>query len=175
MNAKQSNNIKHYNSEEEEINMSPKLTVVRGISGSGKTTLAKEIQKSDLTGRTIHIETDMFHYEDGKYKFDGAKLGIYHKCTQIMVENLLKQGFNVIVSNTSITKEAVKQYTDIADKLDCSYEIICCLNTYENVHNVPNKSVERMQMNFEYLYNEEFYYHNGTIYDNASLNVIRGY
>ena len=75
------------------------LYIVRGVPGSGKSTFAKSIGG-------IHIETDQFFMENGKYNFDITKIKLAHKYCQNQTEPYFKlaekygyRTFSLIVEN----------------------------------------------------------------------------
>ena len=72
-----------------------KLIIMRGIPGSGKTTLARKIE--DLAMRSGYKITgicsaDDYFVKNGKYVFDGKKLGEAHKFCQSKAIQLLAAG-----------------------------------------------------------------------------------
>ena len=81
-----------------------KLLLIIGIPGTGKSTLANKFKSEDPEFANANIwEADMFFMKDGKYKFNHSILGAAHFWCQKSVENDMRVGKNVIVSNTSLT------------------------------------------------------------------------
>ena len=124
-----------------------KLTLVRGFPGSGKSTIAKSL---DIQLTSQHIETDMYWERWGGYHFDTTKLKQAHEWCQENTEILLRNGYDVIVSNTFTTKKELRPYFEISKKFDIVPQVILCQGQYGNVHNVPKEVLQRMKARFEY-------------------------
>ena len=121
------------------------LVLVRGASGSGKSTfVGKEYPNH------VHLETDMYWYDDkGDYNFDPTKLKTAHEWCQRETLNALKDGKNVVVSNTFIKKWEIEPYINMAKELGIPYKIYRMTAQYDNVHGVPLKVVKRMRDTIE--------------------------
>lgn len=128
-----------------------KLILVRGLPGSGKSTLAKELS---YHYGTKHLETDMFWGED--YKFDIARIKEAHEWCQQMTRESIPLYDTVVVSNTFTTKKELAPYFDIAKEFGIVPQVVLCQNTFGNVHNVPQDTLERMSARFEYDISELF-------------------
>ena len=127
----------------------PKLHILRGTPGSGKTTTAKAMIAD--TPNWLHYEADQYHTDkDGNYNWKPENVRVAHQWCQSQVEQSLKNGFDVIVSNTFTTKKEIQPYIDICNRLNCEYEIILCTGEYQNVHNVPEETLRKMKERFEY-------------------------
>ena len=118
------------------------LIILRAPSGFGKSTYAI---KHYVSKGYIHCEADNHFLVEGEYKFDRSQLHNAHKSCQEKVENALKQGKNVIVSNTSTTRKEVQMYVDIAKRCDASYTVIRLTKQFQNTHGVPVEIVESMK------------------------------
>ena len=128
------------------------MILICGAPGSGKTTLAKSLINSGLADE--HFEADMFMMENGKYKFDPKKLGYVHKECQKAVENALKQGKNVIVSNTNIKPFERNIYINMANQYNYKVQLIRLSGNFGNVHGVPEEKVKEMAENLEKYWNQ---------------------
>lgn len=124
-----------------------KLYIIRGLPGSGKSTLAKKMVASGMAD--VHFETDMFFEQDGVYKFDGRRLKEAHKWCQDKVEQAIKEGKNVVVSNTFTQKWEMSKYFDIAKFYGAKPDVIVARGEYQNVHNVPETALRIMKERWE--------------------------
>lgn len=128
------------------------LYIIRGVSGSGKTTLA---QKMAAEKNCRHLEADMWFIrcDDGEYIFDFRELDRAHNwCfNEACVE--LKEGRDVIVSNTFTRLWEMRNYIDFAIEVGAKIRIITCRGRYQNVHGLSegmvNKQVARFQSNLD--------------------------
>ena len=77
-----------------------KLVIMRGVPGSGKSYKAKNLAQD---GNGVVYSTDDFFEVNGKYVFDGSKIGEYHKQNQLRTAQAMKQDLPlIIVDNTNI-------------------------------------------------------------------------
>ncbi len=129
------------------------LILIRGLPGSGKSTLASNNFDEDSFYK---IETDDFFFCCGVYKFNPHKLYEAHKWCQARTDELLRNGSNVIVSNTFTTKKEFRPYFTIAKKYGIIPTVILCQNNFGSVHNVPEETMEKMRKRFEYDISELF-------------------
>ena len=125
----------------------PKLIMIIGIPGSGKTTLAKKYQAAWPTPIPIY-EADMFFERGGEYKWDPKLLKQAHKWCFDNVEDSLKKGESVIVSNTFLTPWERKPYLELAKKYNADVMVFTCSGEYQNVHGVPQETIERMKQKY---------------------------
>jgi NEDD4-binding protein 2 len=89
---------------ENEIIIQKTLYILRGISGSGKSYLSKQIIK-EHDGKGEIFSTDDYFMKDGKYVFDGKKLGIAHDWNQKRSFEAMKKGITpIIIDNTNTCK-----------------------------------------------------------------------
>jgi predicted kinase len=121
----------------------PDLIILRGLPGSGKSTLAKT-----MTDR-VHIETDQFFELGGDYKFDGSKIKQAHEWCQAQVRAALEAGKKVVVSNTFTQQWEFKAYIDMCLEMGKTYKVMEATGNYQNVHGVPDASVEKMKARWE--------------------------
>lgn len=123
-----------------------KLILIRGLPGSGKTTLAKQLNPD------AHFEADMYFYSPaGVYHFDSTKLSEAHSwCfTSTMVALCNPANQTVIVSNTFVQRWEMQRYIDLAKKCQVKVEILVCNGNYQNIHGVPQETIERMRSRWE--------------------------
>jgi predicted kinase len=135
-----------------------KLILVRGMPGSGKSTLASSIAE-DSTANGINIiwlETDMYWYEDGEYKFDIAHIKTAHEWCQNETKRTLSQGISVIVSNTFTQRWELQPYFNMAKEFGITPTVILAQNQFQNIHGVPDEVLTKMQARFEYDISELF-------------------
>lgn len=145
-------------------NFAPILHIIRGVSGSGKTTLAKKL--SAAIGAN-YFEADMYFIRDnGKYMFDPKQLPEAHDWCLREVCREIKEGHNVIVSNTFTTEWEMQEYIRCALLYDFRVHIITCVGRYQNVHGLTEKAVARQIARFES--NEEIKANNSR-YDNPNI------
>lgn len=116
------------------------LIIIRGLPGSGKSTLARKFHGY------LHAESDMWMCDnDGKYRFDPKRLKDCHEKCQKTVRHWLDNGNDVVVSNTFSRIWEMQPY------LDMPYEktVIECQGRFENVHGVPDHTIETMRNRWE--------------------------
>ena len=96
------------------------LVLIRGLSGSGKSTLAREIINymavGGYYGNVAHMEADKYFETAFGYEWDRRYIGDAHNYCRTTTDLLIRQGYNVIVSNTFITKKEIQPYFDLAAK-----------------------------------------------------------
>ena len=119
------------------------LYIIRGVPGSGKSTLAHK-----LTDNVV--EADQFMYEDGEYRWHPSKLHMAHQKCKETVEKYMQEGRPTIaVANTFIKVKDYQPYVDLAKEYNYKVEIKVCEGNYQNVHNVPKETVEKMRQKFQ--------------------------
>ena len=119
------------------------LYIIRGVPGSGKSTLAKTLTKNV-------VEADQFMYEDGEYKWKPEKLHMAHQKCQETVEQYMQEGRDKIaVANTFIKLKDIKPYIDLAKQYDYKIVVKECDGGFQNVHNVPDETVNKMKSKFQ--------------------------
>ena len=130
-----------------------KLLLVRGLPGSGKSTIAK-----NLIGWYWHIETDQFWLDKatGEYKFDIARLAEAHQWCLDHTRKTMEMGQSPVVSNTFTTCKEMKPYFDLAKEFGIVPTVMVCQNSFGNIHNVPQETLDRMAARFEYNISELF-------------------
>lgn len=126
------------------------LYLLRGLPGAGKSTLAKV-----LGG--IHIEADQYFMEDGKYKYDHAKIKLAHNYCQTQTAAWMNTDGTqvpvdkIIVSNTFTQEWEMKPYYEMAEKYGYRVYSLVVENRHGcgNKHNVPDEVLEKMENRFE--------------------------
>ncbi len=120
------------------------LILLRGLPGSGKSTLAKRICNQ-------HVEADMFFLLDGEYKFNPSKLKEAHEWCREKTESWMKDGYNVVVSNTFTQEWEMESYFDMAKRYNYRVHTVIVENRHggENVHGVPEDKLQQMKDRFQ--------------------------
>jgi len=119
------------------------LTLVRGLPGSGKSTLARKLD-------AIHLEADQFFIQkNGVYLFKPKKLKAAHKWCQNQCEYHLKQGNNVVVSNTFVKRWELEPYLKLAKQYNANLIIKTCTEKYASIHDVSEKTIQKMSESWE--------------------------
>jgi predicted kinase len=119
-----------------------KLTLIRGLPGSGKSTYAKTHHPD-----AAHYEADMFFLNDcGVYTYDRNLIGEAHEWCYSNTVMVLKNGFDVVVSNTFCAEWEMEKYLALPSLLhDVDVEIIEMRTQYGSIHDVPQEAVDRMK------------------------------
>ena len=123
------------------------LILIRGVSGSGKTTYARKLlQQHD---NLVHLEADMYFYNDNQYIFNSSKLKQAHSWCLSNTTQCLKDGKSVVVSNTFTQKWEIQPYLDVAKLYNVDINIMKAIGCYNNVHGVCPETVRRMQVRWQ--------------------------
>lgn len=126
------------------------LILIRGLPGSGKSTLAGKIQRG-YGAAALSFEADQFFAQNGKYEFNGFRIGDAHKWCQKQAQTGLLDGFDVIVANTFTTEKELRPYFEMAHEImGQDPVVILCSNDYGTVHNVPAQVMENMRKRFQF-------------------------
>ncbi len=115
----------------------PRLVLIRGLPGTGKSTRAMGYVNDGYR----HFEADQFFVEDGKYRFDAAKLADAHEWCIRQTREALAAGEFVCVANVFATLEDIKPYT----QLSVDYQIIEADYPGKSVHRVPAEKLNAMK------------------------------
>jgi len=120
------------------------LILLRGLPGSGKSTLANLICNQ-------HVEADMFFMKEGEYKFEASKLKQAHEWCQDKTEAWMRNGYNVVVSNTFTQEWEMDAYYKLAEKYGYRVHSLIVENRHDglNEHGVPADKLEQMKNRFE--------------------------
>lgn len=136
------------------------LYIITGHSGAGKTTRAKDIiaWKTFVEKKVIHhYEADMYMIDDvGNYCFDPKRLHFCHKKCYENVKNAMMNGYDVVQSNTNLTKKEVRSYIELAKKLNYNVRIEHMDGEFKNEHNVPDWKISQMKSKREFFTLEDF-------------------
>lgn len=135
----------------------PQMTIIRGLPGSGKTYLALQIAEEVYKngGRIGHYEADMFHmkWDDNlrkaTYQYNPDMKTVAHRWCQGMVEDVMEDGIDVIVSNTFSQYWEMIPYFILARDFGYSVKVITCKGQYPNIHGVPNDVIQKMRDRWE--------------------------
>lgn len=127
----------------------PTLTIIRGLPGSGKSTLAKKI--SELTdARWFEADKFFTNKSTGEYNFDPELLGDAHSWCYLNTLKSLRDGHDVVVSNTFTRAWEYAKYVSMRDKItDLEVKVIEVLTQYESIHSVPAETLKKMQQRWE--------------------------
>lgn len=121
-----------------------KLTLIRGLPGSGKSTYAQKML-------VPHYEADQFFLmADGKYVFDAKLLKVAHEWCFASAVRALRQGHDVVVSNTFTQLWELNKYLELRQVIpDLDIEIIEMKTQYGNIHDVPEDKLKQMADRWE--------------------------
>ena len=121
-----------------------RLILVRGVPGSGKSTFATKVFPG-----AFHVENDMFHVKDGEYRFDFNKQKDAVSWCMDMCDTALRNGMDVVVSNTFTKRKYVMAYVKLAAERGADVSVYRMTGSFKNSHSVPAAVFENMKKNFE--------------------------
>ncbi len=130
-----------YITNENQNKSTKKLVLVRGLPGSGKSTLGKILEHEGF----VHLEADMYFEVDGEYKYDASKVGEAHRWCQNLTLASLKQGRDVVVTNTFTQLRELTPYLNMSS----SVELIEAKGSWKNTHDVPDSKLIDMAKRWE--------------------------
>lgn len=122
----------------------PKLTIIRGLPGAGKSTYAKE----NFSG-SILLETDQYFYaKTGEYKYDYEKLqSAQHWCITT-TRVLLRNGHDVVVSNSFTSYKNIRAYAKLAKSVGAELSVYTLETNYGSIHDLSSERYETMKTCF---------------------------
>jgi len=139
------------------------LILVRGLPGAGKTTVSKLLTPESLYYDKTFSADHYFYDDKGNYNFNSNKLTSAHYfCQDKLIKSIeehldfikafgnLFNDVSFIVDNTFTTEKEIKIYEKIAVKYNLRFISLIVENRHGNksVHNVPEKTVEKMRNRF---------------------------
>lgn len=126
----------------------PTLYLIRGVPGAGKSTFANRLLINNVVD--FVFEADDYFVERDTYKFKAENLGRAHEVCQFHTKIDLVRGYNVAVSNTSVSEWEVAIYEKIANECNANFVSIILENRHGNssIHDVPSEKVEQMKKKF---------------------------
>lgn len=120
------------------------ITIVRGLPGSGKSTYAASLGVK-------HLEADMFHMENGVYRFVLENVGLAHSWCMDETRMALIDRLPVVVSNTFTRIYEMIPYFTMAAEFKVPVTIVEMRGSYGNVHNVPEQVLASMRQRWEWF------------------------
>lgn len=128
------------------------LVILRGAPGSGKSTFAEWI--ASLSYDAVVCSADDFFYKGSEYKFDASKLKQAHMyCKQKCIDAMEEDCEHIFIANTNTTQREIQPYFDLAEKY--GYRVFSIIvesrHNGENVHGVPEETIEKMKNRFEVM------------------------
>ena len=121
-----------------------RLLIVRSAPGGGKTVFVNK-----MFPNILHLENDMFHYHSGEYEYSQYRMKEAIKWCVRTCEDALKNGMDVVVSNTFVRKAFVDSYKKLAEKYGADFTVYRMMGNFNNIHNVPQNVLDNMKNNFE--------------------------
>lgn len=164
--------VQYYLSKKNNINESVEekiLYIIRGVPGSGKSTLAHK-----LTDNVV--EADQYFYDDkGNYNWSADKLNQAHNWCFYTVKKYMEEGRDKIaVANTFVKNKDYKRYVELAKEFGYKVDIRTCTGNYQNIHNVPDETVEKMRSKFqETPLNEELIHMEKSNYEDYYAVILK--
>lgn len=133
------------------------LYIVRGLSGSGKSSIAKELvsniwdSESKSFIKDFYSADDYFTDKKGNYNFSPEFLADAHAECFSNVEKAMQKELvrKIAVANTFSQAWEAEPYFKLAEKYNYSPFVIECQNTFQNVHDVPQESINAMAERWE--------------------------
>lgn len=142
------------------------LILLRGLPGAGKSTVANLLSES---GKYPVLSADMyFEDSEGNYNWDSSKIKDAHQWCRIEVEKIMSGsdmyfrpgyplkiyvecGDKIFVANTFTQEWEMRPYYELAEKYGYMVVSLICENRHkgQNVHDVPEETIEKMQQRFE--------------------------
>ena len=129
------------------------LYIIRGLPGSGKSTMAAALQEhcNIVSQSCSWVEADdYFVGHDGKYTYDGSKIGEAHDWCQQEAAKAMQHDYEVvIVSNTSTRLWEMQPYLDMAKAYNYHVQVLHCEGQFGCTHDVPAATLSKMAARWE--------------------------
>lgn len=122
------------------------LVIIRGLPGSGKSTLARMFQRDGY----VHIENDQFRARSGEYVYDPEEATLVKQWCHRTVRAALRQGRNVVVSNTFCELACVQQYILLALRYGHEYTVIEAKGSFGSVMGCDDAGMEMRRAKWEH-------------------------
>ena len=122
--------------------MKKSLFIFRGLPGAGKSALAEVLEI-----KAVCCADDYFT-RDGKYLWNGAKIGVAHEWCQRKCRRFMKkQVEKIVVNNTFTSERELQPYLDLARQFGYKVFSVVVENRHggTNTHNVPEATLEKMR------------------------------
>lgn len=120
------------------------LYLFRGLPGSGKSTEAKKLG-------CLVVEADQFFISNGVYVFNPQLLRSAHDWCFATAVMAMERRVDVAVANTFSRYWEMKNYIEFARKNNITVRVKTCTGQFQNIHNVPNETIEAMRARWEEL------------------------
>jgi ATP phosphoribosyltransferase len=126
----------------------------REYIGTRKTKFQQDMQTNILNKVVKDYVNNRLSYYDydrasKRYEKIGELIPNAHQwCYQQTIWHLDKL-YSVIVSNTFTRKWEYQEYIDYCKEHNIPYEVITCTGNYQNVHGVPQETIEKMRQRWE--------------------------
>lgn len=106
----------------------PTMTLFSGLPGSGKSSLARKVAMGNA-GKSVIVERDMVRYDimklsQGEYDFNHTTENKVTVKQEDMVRTYLKNGLDVIISDTNLKEKYLKNFMRVAEELDAEVQFI---------------------------------------------------
>jgi predicted kinase len=122
------------------------LVIIRGLPGGGKTTLAKLFEREGY----VHVENDQYRARTGEYIYDPEE----HKAVTAWcfraVKDYLRQGRDVVVSNTFCELASVRKYEQLARRYGHGVTVIEAKGSFGSVMGCTTEGMEARRKQWEH-------------------------
>lgn len=130
--------------------MNKTLILLRGVPGCGKSFTANLLSEN---GNYPVLSADMyFEDEHGNYNWDSSKIKNAHAWCKWRVEGRMQEpSEKIFVANTFTQEWEMEDYINLAKKYGYDVVTLIVENRHggQNVHNVPDSTLEKMRNRFE--------------------------